>query len=209
MLDVALFDYGAEFDVAEHREFLAHIVGHRLFGAADQDVGLYADFAQFCDALLGGLCFEFARSLQIRQEGDVDKEDVFLADFERELAQGFQEGEAFDVADGTADFGDEDVDVFAGSVHTVFNLVRDVGNDLNGFAEVIAAAFLLEDVFVDLPRSEVVETAEFAVGEAFVVPQVEVGFGAVVENVDFAVLEGAHCPGVDVQIGVEFLDSDL
>jgi hypothetical protein len=47
------------------------------------------------------------------------------------------------------------------------------------------------------------------VGEALVVPQVEVGLGAVVGDEDFAVLEGRHGPRIDVQVGIELLQVDL
>ena len=80
-------------------------------------------------------------------------------------------------------------------------------NDLHGLAEVVSAPFLLEDVFVYLPGGQVVEFAKLAVGEAFVVAEVEVGFRAVVEDIDFAVLEWAHRAGIHVQIRVEFLYS--
>src|SRR5262249_10543886 len=45
------------------------------------------------------------------------------------------------------------------------------------------------------------------VGEAFIVAEVEVGFGAVVEDVDLAVLIGAHGAGIDVDVGVELLEA--
>ena len=45
--------------------------------------------------------------------------------------------------------------------------------------------------------------------EAFVVAQVEVGFGSVVEDIDFPVLVGAHGAGIDIEIGVELLQGDL
>jgi hypothetical protein len=43
------------------------------------------------------------------------------------------------------------------------------------------------------------------VEEPFVVPDVEVGLGAVVGDEDLAVLERVHRPGVDVEVGVELL----
>src|SRR5262249_32965576 len=49
---------------------------------------------------------------------------------------------------------------------------------------------------------------ERGVGEAFVVAEVEIAFGAVVENVNFAVLIRAHGAGIDINIGVDFLHAD-
>ena len=209
VLNVHLFDDRLLLNVAEHRELLAHIVGHRLFGAAYEDVGLNADFAQLCNALLRWLRLQFARRAQIRKKRYVYENHVVLAHFERELAQCFEERKTLDVADRSPDFGNENIDALARGIHTRLDFVGDVRDDLNGLAQIVAAAFLLEDVLVNLPRGEVVEAAELAVRETLVVPEVEVGFRAVVENVNFAVLERTHRSGVYIEIGVEFLDSDL
>ncbi len=45
-------------------------------------------------------------------------------------------------------------------------------------------------------------------GEAFIVAEVEIGFGAVVEDVHLAVLIGAHGAGIDVDVGVKLLQAD-
>ncbi len=46
------------------------------------------------------------------------------------------------------------------------------------------------------------------VGEALVMAEVEVGFGAVVGDEDFAVLKRAHRARIDVKVGIQFLQSD-
>ena len=67
------------------------------------------DFAQFGDRLLRRLGLQFARCLDERDVGDVHEHHVAVPGFERELADGFEKGQAFDVAGGAADFGDDDV----------------------------------------------------------------------------------------------------
>src|ERR1044072_4991921 len=42
------------------------------------------------------------------------------------------------------------------------------------------------------------------VSEAFVVPEIEICFGAVVRNEHFAVLKGRHCARIDVDVRIEF-----
>ena len=83
-----------------------------------------------------------------------------------------------------------------------------MGDDLDGLAEVVAAALLGDDLLVDAAGGEVVVAGEMGVGEAFVVAEVEVGLGAVVGDEDFAVLEGRHGAGVDVEVGVELHQVD-
>ena len=83
------------------------------------------------------------------------------------------------------------------------------GNDLHGFTEVIAAAFLGEDGFVDAAGGPVIVAGKFGVGEALVVAEIEIGFGAVFGDEDFAVLEGAHGAGIDVEVRIALLQGDF
>ena len=131
-----------------------------------------------------------------------------------QLADGFEEGQRLDVADGASDFDDHDVhrsavgrggDAAGGG----FDFVGHVRDHLHGFAEVIAAALARNDLFVDAAAGEVVGLRERRVGEALVVAEIEIGLGAVVGDEDLAVLEGAHGAGVDVEIRVELLQRDF
>ena len=181
-----------------------------MLGAADQEVRLDADLPQGADGMLGGLGFELARRLQVRDQGQMDIKAILAADIERELADRFQERQALDIADRPADLGDHDIDVVAGqAVDGRLDLVGHVGNHLNRLALVKSPlAFLLDDRQVDLSRRVVAVAGQGCVRESFVVPEVEVGFRPVVEHVDLAMLVGTHRPGVDVDIGVEFLEPD-
>ncbi len=45
--------------------------------------------------------------------------------------------------------------------------------------------------------------------EALVVPEVEVGFGAIVEDINLAVLKRAHRARIDIEVRIKFLDAHL
>ena len=123
---------------------------------------------------------------------------VVAADVGTELADGFEEGQTFDVAHGAADFDDGHVGGLSPSVRLrMVRLISSVmcGNHLHGAAEIVAAAFLVDDVVVDASGGGVVALGEGNVEIALVVAEVEVGFRAVVGHIDFAVLEGIHVPG--------------
>src|SRR5205814_1728025 len=79
----------------------------------------------------------------------------------------------------------------------------DMRHHLDGGAEIVAAAFLAEDVLVDAPGGDVVLAARRAAGEALVVTEVEVGLGAVVGDKHLAMLVGRHRAGIDIEIGIE------
>ncbi|KIV40384.1 hypothetical protein TR09_00010, partial [Vibrio parahaemolyticus] len=120
-----------------------------------------------------------------------------------------------DVADRSADLGDDHVRsglaVRTGlrlEAHPALDLVGDVRDDLDRVAQVLAAALLGDDVRVDLAGGDVRGLAEVDVEEALVVPDVEVGLGAVVGHEHLAVLERVHRPRVDIEVGVELLHDD-
>ena len=71
---------------------------------------------------------------------------VLVADVVAHLADRFQERQRLDVADRSADFDDADVGAarFGDALDVRFDLVGDVRNDLNGRAEIVAAALLLD-----------------------------------------------------------------
>ncbi len=204
-------DDGVGVDVAEQGDLLADALVERLLGAGDDDVGLDADLAQLGDRVLGRLGLRLADHADHRHQGDVDVEDVLAADVLAELADRLEEGQALDVADGAADLGDEHVDVEGGGepVHPRLDLVGDVRDDLDGAAQVVAAALLGDDGVVDAAGGHVGVALHELVDEALVVPEVEVGLGAVLGDEDLAVLERAHGARVDVDVRVELLVRDL
>src|ERR1043165_5706303 len=73
-----------------------------------------------------------------------------------QLPDGLDERQALDVADGAADFDEDDVDVLGDRLDRVLDRVGDVRDDLHRAPEVVAAALLLDHLQVDLARRPVV-----------------------------------------------------
>ena len=128
-----------------------------------------------------------------------------------DLTDGFEEWQGFDIADGAADFGDDDVCIViaADAEDSVFDFVGDVRDDLDGGSEVFAFSFFVDNGLVDFACCHVGSLGEVFVNETFIVAEVEIRFGAVVSDEYFAVLIRAHGAGVDVNIWIEFLDGDF
>ena len=141
----------------------------------------------------------------------MDENRVVVAHFQGEFADGFQEGQAFDVAGGAADFRDDHIRaaLFGEHVDAVLDLIRHVRDHLDGLAQIFAFALVVEHGLVHLAAGQVVQAGEFHAGETFVMAQVQIGLGAVVEHIDFAVLVGRHRARVHVEVGVELLERDL
>src|SRR4029077_16531348 len=115
----------------------------------------------------------------------------------------------FDVADSAADFDDDDVDTFGDAFDAAFDFVGDVRNDLDSFAEVVAATLFGENGFVDSAGRPVIVASKLGVGEAFVGAKVEESFRSVFGKESFAGLVGGHGAGIDIQVRIAFLNGDL
>src|SRR6185503_12056898 len=89
------------------------------------------------------------------------------------------------------------------------NLVGDMRDDLNSFAEVVAPPLFLDYRKINPARGPVVGLRETGVREALVMPQVEIGFSAVVSNKNFAMLKRRHCARVNIDVGIELDEGDF
>ena len=158
-----------------------------------------------------GLVFSSPDGARYGHQRDVQEEAVVAADVVAHLAGRLEERQRLDVADRAADLGDHDVRrvaVGVGRGHRPdagLDLVGDVRDDLDGVAEVLAAALLGDHRRVDLAGGDVGRPDQVGVEEALVVPDVEVGLGAVLGDEHLAVLERVHRPGVDVEVRVQLL----
>src|SRR5579875_162893 len=142
--------------VAEQRDFSFQIGAQRAIAAANQDIGLNTDAEEFLDAVLGGLGFQFTGGGDKRHEGEVSENNIFRAEFQTHLANGFEKRQGFDIADRAANFNDHHVHIGRHFAEGGLNLVGDVRDDLDGLAEIIATALLGDDRFVDTAGSPIV-----------------------------------------------------
>ncbi len=83
-----------------------------------------------------------------------------------------------------------------------------MGNDLNGLAEIIPAAFLGDDGFVDAAGGPIVVARQMRGGKTLVVAEVEIRLRAIIGDKYFAVLIGRHGAGINVQVGIALLEGD-
>jgi hypothetical protein len=191
--------------VAEQGDLVLHLLGDLPLGAAEQDVRLDADLAQFHDRMLGRLGLQLASRADVGHQGDVDVEGVAGSPVEAELADGLQEGERLDVTHGSAHFDDGHIGALGILDDLALHLVGDVRDYLHRAAQVIPSALLVDDGKVHLAGGEVALLGEAGIGETLVMPQVQVGFGAIVGDEDLPMLERRHGSRVNVNVGVQLL----
>ena len=167
--------------------------------------------AQLLDGVLGRLRLQLAGRCERRQERHVDVKDIGPADVLAHLANRLEERQALDVADGPADLDDHDIRIAVARdpPDPFLDLVRDVGNDLDRSAEVVAAALLGDDGLVDPAGRDIAELGQVLVDEPLVVTQIQVRLGSIVGDENLAVLIRRHRPGVDVDVRVELENRDV
>ena len=208
-LRVDVGDHRLDRHVAEERDLALQALRDVLVAPADDDVGLDAAAAQLGDRVLRRLGLLLSGGREVGHQREVHVADVLPADVAAELADRLQEGDDLDVADGAPDLDDHDVDVLAGEPKdAVFDLVGDVGDDLDRLAEVVPTALLGDDGGVDGAGRRVGVAAQVLVDEPLVVAEIEVGLTPVFGDEDLAVLAGVHGAGVDVDVGVELAHGD-
>jgi len=129
-------------DVAEEGDLGADVVGEGILGAAQEDIRLDADLPQGLHAVLRGLRLYFTGRPDEGDPGEVDEDGVLPSRLIAELADRLEKRLAFDVAHRSADLHDGDVEPGGRLADEILDLVGDVGDDLDGLAEVVAPAFL-------------------------------------------------------------------
>ncbi len=109
---VALLDHRPRLDVAEQGDLLGRRPWRCSRSVRQIRMSGWMPICRSCSTrVLRRLGLGLAGRLEVGDQRQVDVQAVLLADVEGELADGFQERQAFDVADGAADLGDDHVDV--------------------------------------------------------------------------------------------------
>ena len=196
-------------DVAEQGDFRFQVGAEVPVAAANQNVRLNPDAQHFLHAVLGRLGFQFARGGNKRHQREMHENHILRAQFQTHLPDRFQKRQRFNVAHRAANFDEHNIHAFGHFAEGGFNFVGDVRNHLHGFAQVIPAPFLGDDRFVKTPGGPVVVARQMCGGKPFVVPQVQIGLGAIVGDKDFAMLIGRHGAGINVQVGIALLEGNF
>ena len=147
----------------------------------------------------------------VRHERHVDEQHVARPHLLLELARRLDEGQALDVADGAADFRDDDVGagLLGRAADPLLDGLGHVRDDLHGAAEEIAAPLAGDERLIDGALGEVALAREVLVDESLVVAQVQISLVAVFGDEYLAVLKRAHGARIHVQVRVHLLHGHL
>ena len=182
-----------------------------MVAAADDEVRLHADGAQLLDGMLRGLGLHLVGCSDVRNQRNVDEQNVTALLFLPELTRRLDERLRLDVADGAADLGDDDVGtgLIGDAAQTLLDGLGNVRDHLHGAAEEVAAALAGDKGLVNGTLREVRFAGQVLVDESLVMPQVKVAFMTVFGNEDLAMLERAHGARVHVEVRIHLLHGHL
>ena len=159
--------------------------------------------------MLRGLGLELARGAQVGNQSQMDIQAIVTAELGSQLSDGFEERQAFDIADSAADLNDGDIRgvlALGKRKHDALDLVSDVRDHLHGSTQVVPAAFLMDDAVINGAGRGIVLLGKGNVQEPLVMAEIEVRFSAVVRDENLSVLEGVHGAGINVDVGIQFLN---
>jgi len=195
--------------ITEVGNLTLQLIRNGCFAAADDDIRLDTPAAQFCDRVLGGLRFLFARWSDKRNQGDMDVANVLTANIETELPDCFKEREDLDIADSATNLGDDDIDIVGSKPgNPSLDFVSDVRDYLNCLAEIIPTSLSGNDSLVDGASCGIRVAAQRFINEPFVMSEIEVGLAPIISDEYLTMFERVHGAGIDIEIRVEFLHRD-
>src|SRR5437879_13163837 len=111
------------------------------------------------------------------------------------LANGFQEWFPLNIADSTTNFHNNHVCIrtTSYSLHTLFNLVGDMRNNLNSSSQILTAPLFANYRGINLSSSDIVDLIGGLINKTLIVAQVQVGLRAIICDKNFTMLICRHC----------------
>ena len=193
--------------VAERRHLMQYLRAKMLLRAKNEYIGLDTQTLQFLYRMLGGFRLQFSGRFQVRDIGEMDAEGV-LTQFPPQLSDGLQERSTFNIADGSANLGNDKVELpsFRISLDPVLDLIGNMRNHLDGFTQIVAATLFLYHRLIDLSGGNGVVHRRPYAREALIMPQIQVGFHAIIGHITLSVLIRVERTRVDIDIGIELLN---
>ena len=159
--------------------------------------------------MLGGLGLDLAGGGDIGHQGQVHQQGLAGPQLHAHLSGCLQKRQGLDVTGGTTDFHDGHIRIPCPFADLQLDLVGNMGNDLDGGAQVLAATLLVQHVLIDTAGGKAVAAAQASADKTLVVTQVQVGFGAVFGHEYLTVLVRAHGAGIHIDVGIHFDQGDV
>ena len=202
-----IFKYAVGLYIAEQGNLVENPLLQRLIAPQHDDIRVHTQAPQLLHGVLGGLGLVLVGAPEEGHQGHMDEKAVFPAHLQANLPHRLQEGLGLNVAGGAADFRNHHVRIrlLSHPVDKLLDLPGNVGNHLDGGAQVLTLALLVQHIPIHPSGGEVGEAIEIFVDETLIVAQIQVRLRTVLGDKHLAVLVGAHGARVHIDIGVQLL----
>ena len=159
--------------------------------------------------MLGRLGFDFTGGGDVRHQRQVHQQGLAGTQFHAHLSGRFQERQRFDIARSTTNFHDGHIRIARPFADLQLDLIGDMGDHLDGGAQVFAAALFIQHMLIDTAGGKAVATVQAGANKTLVVTQIQVGFGAIVGHKHLTVLVRAHGARIHINVGIHFNQGDV
>jgi hypothetical protein len=138
----------------------------------------------------------------------MDVENIIPPDVGLKLTDCLQKGKGFDISYSSSDFRNHYIWLILNSylLDIIFDLICDMGNNLNSSPIVFSSALLTDHPIIDTTGSNTAALGQILVQKTLIVPQIQVSLCPVFCNKNLPMLIGAHVPRVNVNIRIKLLD---
>ncbi|MNZ84282.1 hypothetical protein D3C78_1030330 [compost metagenome] len=140
---IAAFYNRIRINITEKGNLCLHVIGQFMLCTTYDNIWLNTDTPEFFYTVLSRLGFYFTCSFDIRNERYMNVHHVLTTDVALNLTDSFQERQAFDITDSSANFRNNYIRTrFTTSAeYAFFNFVRNMRNNLYRSAQIFTTTF--------------------------------------------------------------------
>ena len=204
---IRILHYVTRFHIAEKGNLILSFCGNWQFSAADNHIRLNANGTHGFYTVLRGLGLHFSRSIQIRQQGDMNKAGIMLPYLPFHLANGLHKRRRFHIAHDAADFNDGNIctAIYCCQFDSALDFIRHMGNYLHSAAVILATQFPLHNPLMHLASGDAGFAPQIHISKAFIVTKIQVCRHAIIRDEGFAMLQRRQKPRIHIVIRIALL----
>jgi len=195
-------------DITKERNFSFLSIWNSMLRTAHKYIRLKSIAHELMNRVLCRLGFEFSAGWEIWKECEMNEGTVSASKLPFELTNRLNIRKSLDIADGSANFCDNNIVLRVELFHTCRNLIGDMWDNLHGFSVKHILTFFFNHGFIYFSCGDRVFLRDRSSKKAFVISQIQIRTSAVCGDKALSVFERVHIGSVDIDIGITFLNRD-
>lgn len=189
-------------ELTKERELFFDASRYGLWGATHEHAWLDTSATHRFDSVLDWLGLELAQVIHVQERRNMDIKCAFVSISVPELSDRFDKVHSFDITDRATDLDYEDIDVCCELLKCIYDLVGDMRDDLDVFAQIITATLLGDHTREDLTACDAMLRAQRCPQKPLIMPKVHICLTAICGHKYLAMLIGRHRSCIDLEIRI-------